>query len=138
MSARGNAAPGGDADPWPRAGASSVSVGAPKPQRGQLQLWLGGHEGPIPRGGLPPEHTGDVCLYLLTDYEHGAPRDIELMLCLYVDDISIAASSIGAYDWFINTLGNRFPINSDETGKLEWLLSMAINYDYDAGTLQLT
>ena len=56
---------------------------------------------------------------MLTDYERGAPRDVELMLCLYVDDISIAASSVKSYDWFINTLGKRFPINSDETGKLE-------------------
>lgn len=60
------------------------------------------------------------------------------MLCLYVDDISVAASTSSAYDWFITTLGNRFPINSDETGNLEWLLSMGIKYDYVAGTLQLT
>jgi histone deacetylase 1/2 len=82
--------------------------------------------------------TGDACLYILTDYSKGAPDGIGLMLCLYVDDISVAASTDDAYDWFITVLGERFPINSDETGNLEWILSMGIKYDYGAGTLKLT
>ena len=82
--------------------------------------------------------TGDVCLYLLADHSFGAPDNAEIMLCVYVDDLSIATSTTDAYNWFISTLSRRFPINSDETGALDWMLSMSVKYDIDAGTIKLT
>ena len=68
----------------------------------------------------------------------GLPPPGELWLCVYVDDVSVAASNDHIYHWFVNQLGAKFPINHTETGELDWILSMRVQRDREAGTLTLT
>jgi hypothetical protein len=75
--------------------------------------------------------SGDACFYKAVT-EQG-----EIWLCLYVDDVTVAASSEEVYRWFIGELGARFPINPTESGDLDWILSMAIIRDKERGTLKL-
>ena len=64
------------------------------------------------------------------------PNGTQLIVLTYVDDLTI----IGTHDqveWIMTQLRARFTLQDLETGEIEFILSMAIRRDREAGTLTL-
>jgi len=71
----------------------------------------------------------DLCLY------YSFSEDGIIIICLYVDDIVIAASTLALYDKIYDHLHKRFRANS--LGELRWFLGMQIVQSADRHTISI-
>ena len=75
---------------------------------------------------------GDPCLFrkVLSDGR-------VILVCCYVDDISIGVSDVSLVDMFMSELRERFDVGDDQGKPVDWLLGMAITQDLKAGTVHM-
>ena len=76
--------------------------------------------------------VSDPCLFERTDSRG------KIMVALYVDDISFAATTDDLADEFLEDMRKRFTIGDEEGKDIEWLLAMRIKQDLKAGTVSLS
>jgi hypothetical protein len=61
-----------------------------------------------------------------------------IMVALYVDDISFAATTDDLADEFLDDMRKKITISEEEGKDIEWLLAMRIKQDLKAGTVSLS
>lgn len=76
--------------------------------------------------------TSDPCVF------YKRFRGDVLFTSVFVDDALIVSSSPDMRAWFLRKLGERFPVNADETKTAEWLLGVKISKDPASGDITLS
>jgi hypothetical protein len=76
--------------------------------------------------------TGDPCLM-----RKDLPNGEQILVCLYVDDVTYAVTSEAVGNAFLEDLKKAFVIGEGEGGPIKWLLGIAIKQDLTAGTVTM-
>jgi len=75
---------------------------------------------------------GDPCLFRRVQQDGS-----EILVCVYVDDITYACVDQATADGFLSEMRERFEIEDGEGAPIEWLLGMAITQDLKNGTVKM-
>ena len=100
-------------------------------------------------GTLESEELGfrrlasDSCIFMRTDesfaVDEGSVDSVAKMyLSVYVDDVLMCCNSEALYRDVMDKLGNKFPINENDTGDASWLVGMNITRNRDDGWVMLS
>jgi hypothetical protein len=75
---------------------------------------------------------GDPCLFRKV-----LPDGRVILVCCYVDDITVGVSDPSLVSTFMAELRERFDVGDDQGKPVDWLLGMAITQDLKAGTIHM-
>jgi hypothetical protein len=75
---------------------------------------------------------GDPCLFRKV-----LPDGRVILVCCYVDDVTIGVSDKNLVDMFMTELRERFDVGEDQGKPVDWLLGMSITQNLEAGTINM-